>query len=292
MKKVCVIIPCFNEEQTITKVIKDFQRELPNTRIVVIDNASTDKTAETAKQAGAEIIPCHKKGKGAAMRKAFHSLEADFFVMVDGDDTYPAESVHAMLAAASNGADMVVGDRISNGNYQKENKRAMHNLGNHLVRSAINLLFRTNLKDVLSGYRVLSNKFAKNCPILLNGFEIESEMTIHAVEKLFEIQEIPVQYRDRPPGSKSKLNTIKDGISVLRAILWIFKDSKPLIFFGTTSLITFILSLAIYLKELPLISLALFTLACTLCACGLILDTLAKYQRESFEIQMLHKKNL
>lgn len=287
MESVCIIIPCFNEEQTIAKVIQDFQKELPNTRIVVIDNASTDKTAQIALQSRAEVIPCARKGKGAAMRKAFHTLEADYYIMVDGDDTYPAETIHTMLTAAKNGADMVVGDRISHGHYQKENKRPMHNLGNHLVRGAINALFRTNLKDVLSGYRVLSKRFAKNCPILLDGFEIESEMSIHAVEKLFEIQEIPVEYRDRPPGSESKLNTVKDGISVLRAILWIFKDSKPLIFFGASATLGGIIALGLYLLNFPWAALAAFTAACTLSACGLILDTLAKYQRESFEIRML-----
>lgn len=288
MHDVAVIIPCYNEEITIASVIEDFRRELPEAQIYVINNNCSDRTPEIAKSMGATVIPCTRKGKGAAIRKAFHQIEATLYVMVDGDNTYPAESVHEMIDATKDGADMVVGDRISLGHYRQENKRPLHNFGNSLVCKSINLLFNTNLRDIMSGYRVMTHNFVKHCPILVDGFAIETEMSIHAVEKLFEIKEIPIHYRDRPPGSFSKLNTFKDGINVIRAIAWVFKDSKPLIFFGAIATIpaTALLLTLLLLGPSSLAALFLIT-TLIIMGWGFTLDTQAKYHRESFEVNML-----
>lgn len=292
MKKIAVIIPCYNEELTIASVIQAFKRELPEAEIFIIDNNCTDKTAEIATKLGVTVKKCLRKGKGAAVRKAFREIDADVFVMVDGDDTYPAEAVHSMLDKLTAGADMVVGDRLTEGDYRRENKRPFHNLGNTLVCTSINLLFQTQLKDVMSGFRVMTRDFVKNCPILVDGFAIETEMSIHAVEKLFQIAEVPIVYRDRPEGSFSKLNTFKDGINVLRAILWVFKDTKPLIFFGALALVQYILACMLFLCSYNAITGTILLLIGSITlGCGLTLDTLAKYHRETFEINMLNKKN-
>lgn len=290
MKRIVILIPCFNEEITVAKVVSDFKIELPKAEIIVLDNCCTDQTIPLAKEAGAKILTCSRKGKGAAVRKAFQEIDADIYILVDGDDTYPAEAIHSMLDALNNGADMVVGDRLSGGRYFKQNKRPMHNIGNLLVRSSINFLFRTQLKDVLSGYRVFSKTFVKNCPILLDGFEVESEMSIHAVDKLFEIKEIPIAYRDRPLGSKSKLNTIIDGTYVLRSILWIFKDSKPLLFFGLLGILQWAIAICSLLFAYPILTASLFLSGCSTFTCGFILDTLVKYHRDTFQISMLQNR--
>ena len=296
MPKIAVIIPCFNEELTIGKVVADFRRELPVAEILVFDNNSTDKSAELALKAGAVVIPSPRPGKGAVIRQAFRETEADVYLLVDGDDTYPPEECHKLLSAIAGGADLAVGDRISHGHYSKENKRPLHNLGNAIVCKSINLLFRTRIRDAMSGYRAMSRRFVKNCPILVDGFAIETAMTIHAIDKLFRLEEFPVSYRDRPPGSVSKLNTLTDGVIVLRSILWIFKDSKPLVFFGLLSLVQLAVFGGITIWQLldrrsgpvtsPLGIDLVATAVVTLCA-GFILDTMAKYRREEFETNLI-----
>lgn len=296
MPKIAVIIPCYNEALTVEKVVVEFRRELPAADILVFDNNSTDQTAALAKKAGAKVIPSPRPGKGAVVRQAFRETEADIYLLVDGDDTYPPEECHTLLAAIMAGADLAVGDRISHGHYSKENKRPLHNLGNAIVCKSINLLFRTNIRDAMSGYRAMSRRFVKNCPILVDGFAIETAMTIHAIDKLFRLEEFPVSYRDRPPGSVSKLNTLADGIIVLRSILWIFKDSKPLVFFGGLALLQLVAFAGIAIHRLlvggrgpVLYSLGIdlvATAVTTLCV-GFILDTMAKYRREEFETNLM-----
>ena len=296
MQKIAVIIPCFNEERTIEKVVLEFRRELPAADILVYDNNSMDRSAELAKKAGARVIPSPRPGKGAVVRQAFRETEADIYLLVDGDDTYPPEECHKLISAVQAGADLAVGDRISHGQYQKENKRPLHNLGNAIVCNSINLLFRTKIRDAMSGYRAMSRRFVKNCPILVDGFAIETAMTIHAIDKLFRLEEFPVSYRDRPPGSVSKLNTLTDGVIVLRSILWIFKDSKPLVFFGILALLQFAAFAAMTIYRLldgsgapvayPLGIDLVATAVTTLCV-GFILDTMAKYRREEFETSLM-----
>ena len=294
--KVAVIIPCYNEELTVGKVVRDFKEQLPAADLIVFDNQSQDRTVERAKDAGARVVPAPRPGKGSVVRKAFREIDADLYLLVDGDDTYPAEDCHKLLAAVRAGADMAVGDRISHGHYSKENKRPFHNLGNAIVCKSINLLFGTQIRDAMSGYRAMSRRFVKNCPILVDGFAIETAMTIHAIDKLFRVEEIPVAYRDRPAGSVSKLNTFSDGIIILRSILWIFKDSKPLIFFGALALLQFLAFGGIAIYQFagkgrdpfgsPLGIGLLGTAVTTLCA-GFVLDTMAKHHREEFETNLM-----
>ena len=220
MEKIAVLIPCYNEELTIEKVIKDFRKELPDADIYVYDNNSKDKTAEIAVANGAIVKHEYRQGKGNVVRTMFREIEADIYVMVDGDDTYPAEFVHKLIEPIRTGeADMTIGDRLSNGTYQEENKRHFHEFGNNLVKKSINVLFRTKLKDIMTGYRVFNRAFVKNMPILSKGFEIETEMTLYALDKRFIIKEIPITYRDRPHGSSSKINTVWDGYKVIKKIL-------------------------------------------------------------------------
>jgi glycosyltransferase involved in cell wall biosynthesis len=291
-----IIIPCLNEEKTITKVIRDFQRELPDAQITVVDNNCTDRTGFLALEAGAKVLFCPQPGKGAAVRLALRSCHADVVILVDGDDTYPAEAAPDMLTELQMGQSMVVADRISKGHYSQENKRPFHELGNTIVRLAINNLFNTQVKDVMSGYRAMKREFYKSFAILLDGFEIETAMTIHAVDRHLPFTEIPVAYRDRPPGSESKLNTVKDGINVLRSILWLFKDAKPLAFFGGTAAGLAIATLLMVFFAAPLtwgaaFLMLLLSLGAGLSLCvGLILDTSVKHQRELFEIHLLNFK--
>lgn len=208
MSKIAVLIPCYNEELTVEKVIKDFRRELPDADIYVYDNNSKDKTADIAVKNGAILRHEYKQGKGNVVRSMFYDIDADLYIMVDGDDTYPAEFVHELIKPVEEGkADMCIGDRLSNGTYQKENKRPFHEFGNNLVKKSINVLFKTDLKDIMTGYRVFNKKFVKNMPVMTNKFEIETEMSLYALDKGFVIKEIPILYRDRPAGSVSKLNT-------------------------------------------------------------------------------------
>ena len=241
--KIAILIPCYNEAKTIEKVIKDYHKVLPKADIYVYDNNSTDGTDEIAKKFGAIVKYEYRQGKGNVIRSMFKDIDADCYLMIDGDDTYPAENAKEMCnLILTKKADMVIGDRLSS-TYFSENKRAFHNIGNKLVRFLINKLFKNNIKDIMTGYRAFSYEFVKTFPVLSKGFEIETEMTIHALDKNFLLKEIRVDYRDRPEGSTSKLNTYSDGIKVLNTIARLFKEYKPNIFFGLLSLLFFLISL-------------------------------------------------
>ena len=299
--KIAVLIPCYNEELTIEKVIKDFKKELPNADIYVYDNNSKDKTTEIEKRNGAIVKHEYRQGKGNVVRSMFRDVDADIYVMVDGDDTYPAEEVHKLIKPIEEGrADMVIGVRLTNGTYQKENKRHFHEFGNNLVRKSINILFKTNLKDIMTGYRVFNKIFVKNMPVMSPKFEIETEMSLHALDKKFIIEEIPIVYRDRPAGSVSKLNTVSDGIKVVETIIKMFKDFKPRQFFWIISLIFIILGLIVgipviiefiktsYITKVPSAVLAtgIMIFALITAQCGVILDTVVKQNRENYELQL------
>lgn len=245
--KVAVLIPCYNEAVTIKKVVKDYKKVLPNADIYVYDNNSTDGTDKIAKKAGAIIKYEYKQGKGNVVRAMFRDIEADCYLMIDGDDTYPAENAREMCELIiSKKADMVIGDRLSS-TYFTENKRPFHNFGNRLVRGTINFLFKTKVKDIMTGYRAFSREFVKGFPVLSKGFEIETEMTIHAVDKNFKLLEIPVGYRDRPDGSVSKLNTFKDGFKVLKMIKNLFKEYKPRIFFNMIAFVCALVGIILWI---------------------------------------------
>lgn len=247
MKKVAVLIPCYNEEKTVQKVVEDYRRVLPQADIYVYDNNSTDRTAELAAQAGAIVKREYRQGKGNVIRSMFRQIDADCYLMIDGDDTYPAEPAPEMVRMILDGeADMVNGDRLSS-TYFTENKRPFHNTGNRLVRGLINHLFHADVRDIMTGYRAFSRGFVKTFPVLSRGFEIETEMTIHAVDKNFLIREVSVDYRDRPEGSVSKLNTYSDGAKVLCTIFRLYKDYKPFAFFGMGALLFLILAAVLFL---------------------------------------------
>lgn len=299
--RVAVLIPCFNEEQTISSVIRDFKNELPNAEIFVYDNNSTDRTAAIAGECGATVRHESRRGKGNVIRSMFREIDADIYVMVDGDNTYPAFSVHELIKPIIDGqADMVVGDRLSNQTYNQENKRHFHVFGNNLVKFFINRLFRSKLNDIMTGYRAFNRLFIKTIPVLSPGFEIETEITLHALDKRFRIKEIPIIYRDRPPGSFSKLNTIRDGLRIVRTILWIFKDYRPLVFFGWWAGVFFFVSV---LFGIPVIlnlvhglsvtsvliaglAIASGLLSVIVFSIGLILDTVVKLHRLGYELML------
>ncbi len=302
MSKIAVMIPCYNEEITIEKVIKDFRKELPDADIYVYDNNSTDKTVEIATKNNAIIRKEYNQGKGNVIRRMFREIDADIYVMVDGDDTYPAEMVHELIKPIEEQkADMVIGDRLSNGTYKKENKRKFHSLGNSMVRGSINKLFGTNLRDIMTGYRAFNKIFVKNIPVLSSKFEIETEMTLHALDKKFIIKEIPIVYRDRPEGSTSKLNTVKDGMKVLKTILSMYKDYKPRKFFFALAILLFILGLipgipvivefakTHFITKVPSAILATgFMLMATVAfQCGIILDTIVKANKQKYELNLI-----
>lgn len=300
-EKIAVLIPCYNEELTIEKVITDFKRELPEAEIYVYNNNSKDNSYEIAKKAGAIVRNEYKQGKGNVVRSMFEQIDADIYILVDADDTYPAEKANELIQAIRDGADMAVGDRLSNGTYLKENKRRFHNLGNSLVKNAINILFKVNLQDIMSGYRAYNKKFVKNFPILTKKFEIETEMTLHALDKNYTIVEIPIDYRDRPEGSESKLNTISDGIKVVKTIGTMFKDYKPLKFFSIVALVLLLLGLIIgipvivefakteYVSKVPsaILATGFIMLAFVVEQCGIILHTTVKKNRELYELNVL-----
>jgi glycosyltransferase involved in cell wall biosynthesis len=298
---VAVIIPCYNEERTVAKVVRDFRRELPGAAIYVGDNNSTDQTARLAAEAGATVIPVSRQGKGAVARALYREVEADIYVMVDGDDTYPSSAVHALIEPIRTGrADMAVGDRRTAGGYGKQIHRRFHSFGNALVTHSINLLFRCRLSDIMSGYRAASRTFIKNLTIPADGFELETGMTLHALERRFTVVEVPIEYRDRPPDSFSKLRTFGDGFRVLREILWVYKDAKPLFFFSTLSVLTFVCALAIGLPVVfefmrtglvprfprAILACGLAVISSLLLICGFILDTIVKLHRENYELQV------
>ena len=300
MKKIAVLIPCYNEELTIARVVSDFKQALPDAAIYVYDNNSTDGSAERAEKQGAIVRREPKQGKGNVVRAMLREIDADCYLIVDGDDTYPAQSALEMcLNVLNNSADMVIGDRLSS-TYFSENKRLFHNSGNKLVKRLINYLFHSDMKDIMTGYRAISPLFAKTFPILSKGFEIETEMTIHALDKNLKIIEIPVSYRDRPENSASKLNTISDGFKVLFTVCRLFKDYRPLPFFSIfTALLTsfsvgfFVPVLIEYIQtgfvpRFPTLILSGFLmLAALLCFfCGLILDTVTRNARQDFEFKL------
>lgn len=301
--KTAILIPCYNEALTIQKVIADFKRELPDADIYVYDNNSTDETYGLAKKCGAIVKKEPRQGKGFVVRQMFLDINADYYVMVDGDDTYPADAVHKLLAPLKNGsADMTIGDRLSNGTYYKENKRAFHDFGNNIVKNSINKLYKSNITDVMTGYRGFNKVFVKSIPVMSNGFQIETEFTIHALDKRFKIYELPINYRDRPEGSESKLNTISDGIKVLLTIINMFKDSKPLLFFSILSIISLLFGLITgipvilefintgLITRIPsaILATGLVTISFLLIITGLILDTVVKNHKQDFELNLYH----
>ena len=299
-KKIAVLIPCYNESQTIAKVVKDYKKALPEADIYVYDNNSSDHTDEIAKKAGAIVKYEYRQGKGNVIRSMFRDLDYDCYLMIDGDDTYPSENAKEMCDLVLNGkADMVIGDRLSS-TYFKENKRLFHGMGNVVVRWFINTIFKNNIKDIMTGYRAFSYDFVKGFPILSKGFEIETEMTIHAVDKNFKVVEIPVQYRDRPEGSVSKLNTISDGIKVLKTIGRLFEEYRPALFFNIMASIFLILFLIFFSPVLieyfktgvvprfpTLIVSTLFgVIAILLWITGVILEIIAKKHKQLYELYM------
>lgn len=302
MSKIAVLIPCFNESLTIEKVVKDYKKALPEADVYVYDNNSTDHTDEIAGNAGAIVRYEYRQGKGNVIRSMFRDIEADCYLMIDGDDTYPAENAKEMCDLVLQGkADMVIGDRLSS-TYFEENKRPFHNFGNEIVRRSINVLWhpKKQILDVMTGYRAFSPMFVKSFPILSKGFEIETEMTIHALDKNLLIQSMPVQYRDRPAGSESKLNTYTDGMKVLLTIFNLYRDYQPLKFFGMIALLLAVVSLILFVPvfmeflktglvpRFPtlIVSTVMMLTAFLSLVCGLILDTNAKNSRKNFEIQM------
>ena len=302
---IAVLIPCYNEEKTVRKVVEDFRRELPEAVVYVYDNNSRDKTAEVARAAGAVVIREPRQGKGNVVRSMFRDIEADYYLMVDGDDTYPAEFAHVLLQPLMDGeADMTIGDRLSNGSYKSENKRAFHNFGNNLVKSLIGRLFENDIVDIMTGYRGFNRFFVKNCPVLSSGFEIETEMSIHALDKKFLLTEIPIDYRDRPAGSESKLNTYRDGIRVIKTIITLFKDYKPFPFFLVLSLLFFVLGVLVGIPVIyefftvhtiakfpsAILAMGLVLVAILLLLNGAVLDTLVKLNRQNYEMKLTEYK--
>lgn len=298
MDKVAVLIPCYNEELTIGKVVKDFKTHLPEAVIYVYDNNSTDKTADIAKEHGAIVRYERKQGKGNVMRSMFRDIDAECYILVDGDDTYPAEAAPELVfAVTENGGDLVIGDRLSS-TYFTENKRLFHNSGNVLVKNLINKFFKSNIKDIMTGYRGFSYEFVKTFPVLSQGFEIETEMTIHALDKNFSIKSIPIQYRDRPEDSQSKLNTYKDGFKVIMMIFNLYRLYKPFQFFSLFALLFLILSVVFFIPvfidytktgivpKFPslIVSTALFVVSALSFSASLILDSVRKNGRQQFEI--------
>ena len=299
-KEIAVLIPCYNESQTIAAVVTDFRRALPDAKIYVYDNNSTDGTDEIARAAGAIVRYEHRQGKGNVIRTMFREIDADCYIMTDGDQTYPADAAPDMAEKVlRDGYDMVIGDRLSS-TYFTENKRPFHNTGNVLVRNLVNRFFHGNVTDIMTGYRAFSRLFVKSFPVLSQGFEIETEMTIHALDKNFALISVPVDYKDRPAGSESKLNTFSDGFKVLKTIARLFKYYKPLPFFGIIAAVLMALAILFvvpvlveYARTGLVPRLPTFVGACFLAlfslqslTCGLILDTEGKLNRQNFELQM------
>lgn len=298
---VAVLIPCYNEAITIGKVVDDFKASLPLATIYVYDNNSSDDTAKIAAEHGAVVRFESRQGKGNVVRQMFRDIDADFYVMADGDDTYPAEAAAKLIEPlARNRADMTVGDRLSNGSYGEENDRAFHGFGNDLVRWLIKVIYGYSFDDVMTGYRAFNRVFVKTMPVLSSGFQIETELSIHAIDKRWRITDVPIDYRDRPEGSESKLSTFGDGAKVLMAIASLFKDYKPMAFFGWLALIFVVLGLVAGIPviwEFTLTHLverfptALLAVALVICGVlsltiGLVLDTVAKNNRKQWEIDV------
>ena len=303
MDKVAVLIPCYNEAKTIRKVVGDFARVIPkeNSTIYVYDNNSTDDTAKIAEEAGAVVRKEYQQGKGNVIRRMFREIDAECYIMVDGDDTYPAEYAPEMIKKVLEmKVDMVVGDRLSS-TYFTENKRLFHNFGNSLVRKTINVLFKSDIKDTMTGYRAFSYQFVKSFPVLSRGFEIETEMSIHAIDKNMLLDNVVIDYRDRPEGSESKLNTYSDGIRVLKTILRLFRNYKPLAFFGVSAVFLLFLAFVFFIPVfIQFIKTGLVPNFPTLIVCGfvaiaaiqsffagLVLQTIVQKNRQDFEMELL-----
>lgn len=295
---IAILLPCYNEAQSIAKVIADFRRVLPEARVYVYDNNSTDGTSDIAAQAGAIVRKEPRQGKGNVVRSMFADIDADIYIMADGDDTYPAEDAPRLIKKLiEENADMVVGDRLSS-TYFTENKRPFHNSGNRLVRSMINRLFDSDVHDILSGYRAFSREFVKNYPVLSKGFEIETEMTIHALDRGYQVCQTPVNYRDRQEGSQSKLNTFTDGFRVMRTLINLYKDYRPMRFFTGLSILSFVFSMALMIPVLIeywqtglvprfpslIVACTLLMLSILLILCGLILTTISRNHRQLLEL--------
>ena len=300
MERIAVLIPCYNEAQTIEKVVNDWKRELPEAAIYVYDNNSSDETAAIAEKAGAVVRHEYMQGKGNVIRRMFREIDAEAYIMVDGDDTYPAEYGRQMVdEVLIKNVDMVVGDRLSS-TYFNENKRPFHNFGNSLVRGSINRLFASDIRDIMTGYRAFSYLFVKSFPVLSLGFDIETEMTIHAVHNNMSISNVVIEYRDRPEGSESKLNTYVDGAKVLRTIFRLYKNYKPLGFFSLLSgillLISFIMFLPILVKfvhtglvpNFPTLIVSGFIALTAIISLfvGLILSTMVEKGRQEYEFRL------
>lgn len=306
MDKIAVLIPCFNESQTIKKVISDWKRELPEAVIYVYDNNSSDQTAEYAKEAGAIVRYEYQQGKGNVIRRMFREIDAQAYIMVDGDDTYPAEYGRRMVNyVLEKGADMVIGDRLSS-TYFSENKRLFHNFGNTIVRKMINLLFRSEIKDIMTGYRAFSFNFVKTFPVLSKGFEIETEMSIHAIDKNMRMENEVIEYRDRPEGSMSKLNTYSDGIRVLKTILRLYRVYRPWRFYSMLSLLLAVISTCFFLPvfwdylktgqvlQFPTLIVCGFVYLTSIISffAGGILSSIIEKNRQDFEVNLIQCNNL
>lgn len=301
MDKIAVLIPCYNEEKTVEKVVSDFKRVLPEAVVYVYNNNSSDRTAELAAKAGAVVRNEYMQGKGNVIRRMFREIDAQCYIMADGDDTYPAEDAPEMARLVlEQQADMVVGDRLSS-TYFTENTRPFHNLGNRLVRGSIQLLFRNNIKDIMTGYRAFSYEFVKTFPVISKGFEIETEMSIHAVNANMHLENVIIGYRDRPEGSVSKLNTYSDGLKVLKTIVKLYRVYKPLGFFGLISAFLFLLAALFFIPVLntyaqtglvpnfPTLIVCGFTVMASFQSLfsGLILETIRQKNRQDFEINLI-----
>lgn len=301
MDKIAVLIPCYNEEKTVEKVVRDFRQVLPEAVIYVYDNNSSDRTVKLAQNAGAVVRHEYQQGKGNVIRRMFREIDAEVYIMTDGDDTYPAEFAREMVdKVLAHQADMVVGDRLSS-TYFTENKRPFHNFGNSLVRGTINRLFRTEIKDIMTGYRAFSYQFVKTFPVLSKGFEIETEMTIHAADKNMQVDNVIIEYRDRPEGSESKLNTYSDGARVLMSIAKLYRNYKPMSFFGILSLLLALVSVGFFVPVLaeyivtglvpkfPTLIVCGFALMAALQSvfAGLILAAGAQRSRQEFEMNLI-----
>ena len=300
--KTAVLIPCYNEAASIEKVINDFKQQLPDATIYVYDNNSTDNTADIARRAGAVVKHEFRQGKGNVVRSMFRDIDADCYLMVDGDDTYPAENAKEMCQLVEEGADMVIGDRLSS-TYFTENKRPFHNDGNRLVRFLINKIFNNNIHDIMTGYRALSHTFVKNFPIISRNFEIETEMTIHALDKNFLIRELKINYRDRQEGSVSKLNTYLDGMKVVSTIFMMFRDYRPLKFFTIISALLLLIAIAMFVPvfieymqtglvpRFPTLIVSGFIGIASLLTffCGVVLEVITKKHKQLYELMLLKK---
>lgn len=306
MDKIAVLIPCYNESKTIEKVVKDFKNALPEAVIYVYDNNSTDGTAEIARNAGAVVRYEYQQGKGNVIRRMFREIDAQCYIMTDGDDTYPAEEARKLCEAVlDRNADMVVGDRLSS-SYFEENKRPFHNFGNSLVRATINRMFKSDIRDIMTGYRAFSYLFVKSFPVMSKGFEIETEMSIHAIDKKMRVENVVIQYRDRPEGSESKLNTYSDGIKVLFTIMKLYKNYKPIEFFSWVAVVLAMIATVFFIPVLSdYVKTGLVLRFPTLIVCGfvylsaiqslfagVILSTIKQKNMQDFEMNLINLQNI